>query len=174
MLGVCRFNRSGRCSGATWRGRPGPVVRALGSLDLTTVARVWHEGARSSDGAPCEVPPLSALRRRIDVELANGWSLSVAEEDRQIVGMLALKKAAAVLDQIYVLPSARRKGIGRLLLRHAMHEMPRGFGLRTAAENEGARVFYEREGLVRLSTGKHPRHGRAVCYYGWNVSSRSF
>lgn len=170
MLGVCQFNRSGRCSGATWRGRPGPVVRALGSLDLTTVARVWHEGARSSDGAPCEVPPLSALRRRIDVELANGWSLSVAEEDREIVGMLALKKAAAVLDQIYVLPAARRKGIGRLLLRHAMHEMPRGFGLRTAAENEGARVFYEREGLVRLSTGKHPRHGRAVCYYGWNVS----
>lgn len=137
--------------------------------DLTTAARVWYEGARSSDGVPGGVPPLSALRERIDAELASGWTLWIAEVNREVVGILALKKSDAVLDQLFVLPSARHRGVGRLLLRQAMREMPQGFSLRTAIANVGARAFYEREGLVLLSTGTHPLDGHPVCYYGWNV-----
>ncbi|ULA59749.1 MAG: hypothetical protein LZF60_160077 [Nitrospira sp.] len=83
--------------------------------------------------------------------------------------MLALKKSDAIVDQLFILPSAQRRGLGKLLLGQAMKEMPNGFTLRTAAANAGARAFYEKIGLKLLSVGKHPRDGYAVCFYGWKV-----
>lgn len=137
--------------------------------DLDAVAYVWRESAKLADGVAPEIPSLSALRERINSELASDWSLWVATLDREVVGMLALKKSDAIVDQLFILPSAQRRGLGKLLLGQAMKEMPNGFTLRTAAANAGARAFYEKIGLKLLSVGKHPRDDYAVCFYGWKV-----
>ncbi len=139
--------------------------------DLDRVAQVWHASASASgvDDAPPDKPSVDALRTRIDIELADAWTLSVACIDGEIVGMLAVKKAERVLDQLFIMPGFQRQGVGKLLLNRAMEEMPAGFTLRTASGNISARTFYERMDLRLLTEGNHPRHGYPVCYYGWNV-----
>lgn len=78
--------------------------------DLDAVAYVWRESAKLADGVAPEIPSLSALRERINSELASDWSLWVATLDREVVGMLALKKSDAIVDQLFILPSAQRRG----------------------------------------------------------------
>ena len=141
--------------------------RLAAPSDLDAVAALWHESARLGDGAPRDMPSRLELRQRVDAELASGWRLWVAARDRSIFGMLAIRKRNAVLDQLYVLPAVQRCGIGRLLIEHAMHEMPSGFTLRTAAANTRARAFYAKAGLRLLFIDQHPRHGYSVCNYGW-------
>jgi hypothetical protein len=71
------------------------------AVDLDVMADVWHESARAMDGAPPELPTRDQLRSRIDEELLSGWDLHVAVQDGEIVGMLALKAAEAILDQLF-------------------------------------------------------------------------
>lgn len=146
---------------------PSPEIRVAAAADLDRTAEVWHESARHMDGADPAMPSLQALRERIDRELRSGWRLHVAFAGGEIVAMLAVKPAEAVLDQLFVLPSAVRQGIGRALLETAKREMPEGFTLRAAAANARARRFYEREGLQLLGEGVRPDNGTPVCFYGW-------
>ena len=109
--------------------------------DLDAIAQVWHESATRADGASPGMLPLAELRARINPELADAWTLTVALVERRIVGMLAVKVAEGVLDQLFVLPASQRHGVGSLLLKRAMMTMPDGFTLRTASANIGARHF---------------------------------
>jgi hypothetical protein len=43
--------------------------------------------------------------------------------------------------------------------------MPEGFWLRTAAENNEARAFYEAVGMTLDRTEPHPRHGHDTAIY---------
>jgi ribosomal protein S18 acetylase RimI-like enzyme len=110
------------------------------------------------------------LRERIDMELASGWALFVAERDHRIVGMLALKPRDAILDQIFVLPEDQASGAGKALLDLAKEKMPAGFCLRMASANVRAGQFYERSGLVIAGQGSHPISAHPVSYYRWNGS----
>ena len=143
--------------------------RTAGPSDLDSVARIWHDSATSADGVSPGVLPLAEFRKRIDVELAESWTLIVALLDGRIAGMLAFKVAEGILDQLFISPSAQRKGVGSTLLQQAIEAMPTGFVLRTASANIGARRFYERMGLTFVSEGHHPRQGYPVCLYAWNV-----
>jgi hypothetical protein len=51
------------------------------------------------------------LRARIDEELRSSWTLhvAVADQDGTIVGLMAIDMKQAVLDQLFVAPSAREK-----------------------------------------------------------------
>jgi GNAT superfamily N-acetyltransferase len=140
-----------------------PAVAA----DLDVVADVWHESARAMDGAPPELPTRDQLRSRIDEELLSGWDLHVAVQDGETVGMLALKPAEAILDQLFVLPGVQRRGVGLMLLKTAVESMPEGFTLRTASVNRKARSFYQKAGLNLLNESSHPRTGAPVCIYGY-------
>ena len=144
-------------------------VRRAGSGDLDAVAAVWHESATSMDGAAPDVPPREALRQRIDAELRSGWDLHLALRGERVVGMLAVKPGAAILDQIFVSPGAQGHGVGQALLDLAKRVMPTGFTLRMDASNEKARRFYEKEGMKQLGEGTHPSTGTPVHFYGWNV-----
>jgi GNAT superfamily N-acetyltransferase len=135
--------------------------------DLDAIAQVWHESAASADGASHGVLPLAEFRKRIDIELADAWTLTVALIQGRIVGMVATKVADGVLDQLFVLPEFQRQGVGSLLLNRAMMTMPDGFTLSTASANSGARRFYECKGLRLTSEGQHPRQGYSVCFYKW-------
>lgn len=143
-------------------------IRRAGNEDLDDVARVWHASALEMDGAPFAVPALPVFRDRIDHELGAGWDLYIAERDARAVGMLAIKPAEAILDQIFVLPDQQGSGVGTELLNQAKRLMPNGFTLRMATANRRAARFYEHSGLSVVGEGTHPVSGVPVQYLGWN------
>jgi ribosomal protein S18 acetylase RimI-like enzyme len=95
------------------------------------------------------------------------WSAFLAWECETLVGLLALKPAAGCLDQLFILPEAQGRGVGLALLDFAKERLPGGMWLGTAAENTGARRFYERHGFRLAETGAHPRLGHPIVTYRW-------
>ena len=75
------------------------------------------------------------------------------EADRPI-GFLALEPAS--LENLYIDPEWQSRGVGKALLDHAKTLRPDGFTLFTFQANEGARRFYEREGLEAIEFGVAP------------------
>ena len=142
-------------------------VREAIDSDLDAVADLWHDSAMSMDGAAVHVPLRDELRKRIDDELAAGWQLHVALAGKRIIGMLAIKPAQSILDQIFVAPRERGAGVGTALIDAAKRAMPNGFSLRMDASNGKAARFYERRGMKRIGAGIHPRTGIPVHFYGW-------
>ena len=154
-------------------GRPGDLrCRPAAPDDLDKAARVWWLSAKSMDGAAQEVPSLQQLRTRIDAELASGWRLTLAMRDGAIIGLLALKPAEAVLDQVFIAPDAQDTGVGSVLLAEAQRQLPGGFTLWTASVNARARRFYERKGLVDDGEDVHPRLGYPIRRYAWRPQTR--
>ena len=147
--------------------RKSVAIRSAATADLDEVARVWHASASQMDAAASPIPSVNELRSRVDVELASGWELFVAECGPRIVGMLALKPHEAILDQIFVLPADQASGVGSALLEIAKQRMPQAFTLRMAASNLRAARFYEKSGLDPAGDGSHPASGRPVRYYRW-------
>ena len=113
------------------------------------------------------MPSRAALRERIDLEVAEDWTLTVAISRDGIIGFIAIKPNSAILDQLFVAPEAIGLGIGRALLTVAMVAMPGGFVLHTASSNQRARCFYEKSGLTLHLHGLHPRTGHPVSFYRW-------
>lgn len=67
---------------------------------------------------------IDQLHRRIPTHLSEGWDLFVAEEKGGIRAMMAIVKQDDHLDQLFVHPDHKRRGIGTSLLSHAKSEMP--------------------------------------------------
>lgn len=143
-------------------------IRLALTGDLNQVALVWHESASQMAGIVSPIPSIAELRDRINVELRDGWKLFVAEVGDAVVGILAIKPADAILDQIFVHPDEQGRGVGSILLIRAKQEMPNGFRLRMASDNSRAALFYESSGLKRVGNGVHPRSGKPVRFYRWN------
>jgi GNAT superfamily N-acetyltransferase len=137
--------------------------------DLDAVTYLWHESAQSMGQAPDPMPPRHELRQRIDDELASGWELHIALCGDRPVGMLALRPADAILDQLFVLPSEQGRGVGKALLDLAKNRMPGGFTLHTPSSNRRAQQFYEREGLRLFDHDANPRTGETVNFYRWDA-----
>jgi GNAT superfamily N-acetyltransferase len=145
----------------------GITYRTASEADFDAVARLWLESWQSTGLAITRVATEEGNRKRIAFEVKNGWKVTVALADQRIVGFLAIKPAVSLLDQLFVAPDMKGKGIGKALLASAKTEMPNGFTLHTAAENSAACVFYERFGLVRMRTETHPTLGNTVAIYRW-------
>ncbi len=145
------------------------TIRTATKSDLDQIAYVWHASAASIEATAAQLPTQYSMRSRINAELDAGWELFLAERVGQIIGMLALKLSANVLEQIFVLPEAQGSGVGAALMAHAKVMMPNGFTLRMAEENRQAADFYERSGLKQFGTGTHPNSGRPVRFYEWKV-----
>jgi len=144
------------------------AIRSAFATDLDEVAAVWHASASGMDAAASPMPSLADLRARIDAELLNRWQLYVALDETGVVGMLAISRGEAVLDQIFVRPDLQRTGIGTALIEFAKRLMPAGFTLRMASKNERADRFYMKAGLTASAHGAHPQSGRPVRYYRWD------
>jgi ribosomal protein S18 acetylase RimI-like enzyme len=141
--------------------------RAFEHDDLEAVAAVWMESRRSIGRDVAELPTLRENQDRIRREIENGWHVIVASENVQIVGFLACKSAEGLLDQLFISPNAKGRGIGTALLKRAMTEMPAGFWLRAAVANRAARGFYESHGLRPTRIEPHPTLGHMTVIYVW-------
>ncbi|THD36983.1 MAG: GNAT family N-acetyltransferase [Sphingomonas sp.] len=108
------------------------------------------------------------MRERLAADLAKpDWTLTVAETAGTVIGMLATHPGK--LDQIFLDPDWKGRGVGKALFAEAKRLMPGGFTLWTQEANARARAFYERRGMVHESTGPHPeKPERIVAHYRWS------
>jgi putative acetyltransferase len=89
----------------------------------------------------------------------------------EVIGFIAFRESA--VDQLYVLPSRQRQGVGRALLRIAQAASPHLL-LWTFQRNAPARRFYEREGFVaiRETDGSGNEEREPDILYEWRRPGR--
>jgi ribosomal protein S18 acetylase RimI-like enzyme len=143
------------------------IIRPAGPDEYDAVAKLWMESWCSTGlEAPSEAL-LTALQARVPREVANGWSLYVADDDGQLAAMLAVHVPKLYLDQLMIAPSHQGRSLGRKLLGFTRGLLPNEIWLRCASGNEKAWRWYEREGFVLEKAEADPVHGRMMKYYRW-------
>lgn len=122
------------------------VIRRAVQADAEAVAEVW---IRSFDAA------LPTVRRPRGNDRIRLWFAEkivphretwVADADGVVVGMMVLHDGD--LDQLYVAPDWRGRGIGDRMVALAKENSPEGLELWTFQVNAPAQRFYERHGFV--------------------------
>lgn len=126
------------------------VLRHARDSDALGMADVW---LRSFAAA------LPTVRRAHDDDEVRGWFshvvvpryetwVAVAGGTGSVVGLLVL--ADTELEQLYLDPSWRGRGLGDRFMTLAKQQRPQGLELWTFQVNKPARRFYERHGFVAV------------------------
>jgi ribosomal protein S18 acetylase RimI-like enzyme len=124
------------------------LLRPARTADGAAVAEVW---LRSFDAALPTVRrahPDDDVRQWIRDVVVPGDDTWVAEVDGAVVGVLAL--SAGWVDQLYLDPDFRGRGIGDRFVALAQERHPAGLQLWTFQVNGPAQRFYERHGFVAV------------------------
>jgi len=144
-----------------------PTIRPARREEYDEIAQVWMNSFCSTG---LEAPSnflLAKLRARLPLEVENGWSLFVADDQGQLAAMLALHLPKRYLDQLFVAPEYQGRHIGRTLLGFTRQHLPDEIELRCVRENDRAWRWYEREGFVFESEKVEPMTGFVMKYYRW-------
>jgi ribosomal protein S18 acetylase RimI-like enzyme len=144
-----------------------PVIRKARPDEYDAVASIWMESWVSTRLDRASDQLLSTLRARVPREVANGWSLFVADNEGQLAAMLALNLPQLYLDQLFVAPAYQGRSLGRQLLAFTRKLLPDEIWLRCVRENEKAWRWYEREGFVFEREAFHHATERMMKYYRW-------
>ncbi|MDA3629691.1 GNAT family N-acetyltransferase [Saccharopolyspora sp. WRP15-2] len=124
------------------------VLRPASDADAADMAEVW---LRSFNTA------LPTVRRAHGDDEVRSWFAHVvvpnsecwvAEEQGSVVGLMVLE--GAELEQLYLDPPQRGRGLGDQLVDLAKRRRPDGLELWTFQVNGPARRFYERHGFVAV------------------------
>jgi GNAT superfamily N-acetyltransferase len=148
------------------------VLRPAVPSDAPAVADVW---LRSFAAA------LPTVRRAHSDDEVRGWvrdvllllhDVWVADVDGAVVGLLAL--SPGWLDQLYLDPAWRGRGIGDRLVDLAKRRQPSGLQLWTFQVNGTARRFYERHGFVAVeeTDGAGNEEREPDVRYAWSPARR--
>jgi GNAT superfamily N-acetyltransferase len=143
------------------------VFRRADSTDAAGVADLW---LRSFTAA------LPTVRRAHSDDEVRAWFRDVvvpnhetwlAVADGAPVGLLVLD--GGELEQLYLDPSWRGRGVGNRLVELAKRRRPDGLGLWTFQVNGPARRFYERHGFVAVdrTDGLHNEEHEPDIRYVW-------
>jgi ribosomal protein S18 acetylase RimI-like enzyme len=146
------------------------TVRAGRRDDAKAAARLWVRSVEehaSYDPVYEAAPDAEKVMRRFlaDLSSSSHSCLFVAEIDGEIVGFLSGElregspafspKTWAAIEDIYVVPELRSRGMGRALFEAcrgwAEEKGATGVSLQVAAGNRRAREFYERLGFREVS-----------------------
>lgn len=122
------------------------VLRPAEPDDAAAIAEVWLRSFGAALPTVRRAHSDEEVRSWIREVLLPGHEVWVADADGAVVGMLALSEGW--LDQLYLDPVWRGKGIGDRFLALARRRQPSGLQLWTFQVNEPARRFYERHGFV--------------------------
>jgi GNAT superfamily N-acetyltransferase len=145
----------------------GVVVRRASEADSEAVAEVW---LRSFDAALPTVrrahsdDEVRAWFRNVVVPYKQTW---VAVAGTEVVGLLVLSDGW--VDQLYLDPAWRGRGIGDRLIATAKQRYPDGLQLWTFQVNGPARRFYERHGFVEVerTDGRDNEEREPDVRYSW-------
>ena len=144
-----------------------PAIRPARSDEYDEVARIWMESWVTVGVEAASASLLEKLRARVPAEVANGWSLYVADDQGRLAAMLALHPPERYLDQLFVAPEYQGQNLGRMLLAFTRDHLPDEIFLRCVRENEKAWRWYEREGFVFEKEQVEPMTGFVMKYYRW-------
>ena len=122
------------------------TVRRADQNDVEALAAV-HLTSRRAAPMPPTAHTDAEVRLWLSGRLAHD-EVWVAEADGDVVAYVRLSRDW--LDDLYVVPDRAREGIGSLLLDLAKQRRPAGFCLWVFEQNEPARAFYRRHGLLEL------------------------
>lgn len=125
------------------------ALRPATAADLPALAEV-HLSARAHAGA--YFPPAAHTDDEVRAWVA-GWDLAAHDVHVAVLGdrVVGYTRATATwLDDLYVLPEAQGRGVGRALLGRVLTLHPDGIGLWVFESNLPAREFYARHGFVAL------------------------
>ena len=150
-----------------------PAIRPARAGEYDKIARVWMNSWASTGLEEASNFLLAKLRARVPLEIEQGWSLFVADDDGTIAAMLALHVPKMYLDQLFVAPEYQGKDIGRRLLAFTRELLPDEIQLRCVRENEKAWRWYEREGFVFEKEQVEPMTGFVMKYYRWKKEMAS-
>jgi ribosomal protein S18 acetylase RimI-like enzyme len=146
---------------------PMPTIRPARPDEYDEIALIWMNSFCSTG---LEVPSnflLAKLRAHVLLEVENGWSLFVADDEGRLAAMLALHLPHRYLDQLFVAPEYQGRSLGRELLAFTRQHLPDEIELRCIRENEKAWRWYEREGFVFEGEKVEPMTGFVMKYYRW-------
>ncbi|MFJ2937646.1 GNAT family N-acetyltransferase [Streptomyces sp. NPDC087219] len=143
-------------------------IRRAGDSDAAATAEVW---LRSFDAA------LPTVRRAHDDDAVRGWFTHVVVPQYEtwvavagesgVVGLLVLD--GGDLEQLYLDPSWRGRGLGDRFVELAKRQRPEGLDLWTFQVNAPARRFYERHGFVEAerTDGQRNEEREPDVRYAW-------
>ena len=144
-----------------------PMIRPARIDEHDEIAHLWMNSWVSTGLESASNFLLAKLRARIPLEIEQGWSLFVADQDGTIAAMLALHLPKKYLDQLFVAPEYQGRGLGRHLLAFTRQRLPNEIFLRCVGENEKAWRWYEREGFIFEMEQVEPMTGFVMKYYRW-------
>ena len=144
-----------------------PMIRSARPDEYDEVARVWMNSWATTGLEAASDDLLEQLCARVRTDVANGWSLYVADDRGTLAAMLALQLPDHNLDQLFVAPEYQGKSLGRRLMAFTRDLMPDEIWLRCVRENEKAWRWYEREGFVYEREAVSPMTGHVMKYYRW-------
>jgi [ribosomal protein S18]-alanine N-acetyltransferase len=131
------------------------AVRFLERHDIPAVLRIQADSLEAAQWSQFAYERLGRA----------GEEAWVAEGDAQLIGFLVARAVASEMEiqNLAVLPTARRRGIGRALLQHALYwassnGIARVF-LEVRHSNATARQFYEAHGFVCTGARRNYYHG---------------
>ena len=148
-----------------------PIIRPACAEEYDEVGRVWMDSWATTGIDAASELLLEQLRARVRHDVANGWSLYVADISGVIAAMLALQLPDHNLDQLFVAPEYQGKGLGRTLMAFTREHLPDEIWLRCARENEKAWRWYEREGFMYEREAISPTTGHMMKYYRWKKTA---
>jgi len=149
-----------------------PITIRLARRDeYDATAKLWMESWCSTGLETPSDRLLTILKKRVPREVANGWSLYVADDDGELAAMLAVNVPKLYLDQLFVAPSHQGQALGRTLLALTRDLLPDEIWLRCARDNAKAWRWYERENFVFEREEEDAVHGRVMKYYRWKRAS---
>jgi ribosomal protein S18 acetylase RimI-like enzyme len=143
------------------------IIRPARADEYDEVGRIWMESWVSTGLGEASNFLLANLRARIRKEIADGWSLYVADDNGAIAAMLALHLPKRYLDMLFVGPEYQGRSLGRQLLAFTRTQLPDEIWLRCVRENEKAWRWYEREGFAFEKEALEPMNGYTMRYYRW-------
>jgi len=141
-----------------------PQIRRAAAVEAATVARLLHDfNAEFGD----DTPGVAALTEYTAPLLASGEIIVLLAGEADGIALLRLRpspwtgRPEAYLQELYVVPERRGRGIGRALLEATMETAraagASGIDLNTGETDTAARALYESVGFTNLEGPGGPR-----------------
>ncbi|MDJ0341659.1 GNAT family N-acetyltransferase [Streptomyces sp. H10-C2] len=135
-----------------------PEIRPADVADAAVIAEI-HLASRA--GTMPYLPPQKRSLEEVtwwveNIVLTEGRAWLAVDGSGEVLGYAALE--GDMLEQLYLRPAARRRGVGSVLLGEVMRHSPDGLSLHVFQANTGARAFYERHGFTVLDTNDGSRN----------------
>lgn len=130
-----------------------PNLRRATDADADSIAEVYLRSRKELVACAPLVHSDQSLREWIKETLIPTGSVTAASVDGVVVGFVAISQngECSWIEQLYLLPTHTRRGIGTALLNHARQQLPPPIRLYTFQCNHTARHFYEHHGFKAIT-----------------------